>query len=219
MSNNKKLEKIKFLIFVCIVVVAIIIVATNWRFIRGLRVEKIVHFIADKGPYAVAIYLLIYAIKPFLVVIPSNVLVIVSGVLFGPVKGSILSMIGFGISGAIAFYLARFLGKDFVQSIIGKRFIKLDDNMKKDGFRILFLLRLLPVIPYDPLSYACGFTNMKFSSFLAASVLGVSIETICYSVLGKNFRNPFSWKFFLPLLIIIIVTIFSKKVMKGKKDN
>jgi uncharacterized membrane protein YdjX (TVP38/TMEM64 family) len=219
MSNSKKLDKIKFLIFACIVIVAIIIVGMNWRFIRGLRVEKIVHFIADKGPYAVGIYLLIYAVKPFLVVIPSNVLVIVSGILFGPMKGSLLSMVGFGISGAIAFYLARFLGKDFVQSIVGKKFIKLDDNMKNNGFKILFLLRLLPVLPYDPLSYACGFTNMKFSSFLAASVFGVMLETICYSVLGKNFRNPLSWKFLVPVGIIILVAIFSKKIMNIKKDK
>lgn len=219
MNESKKLDKLKFLIFVGIIITALIVVIINWKFIRELRVEKIVHFIKNKGQYAVAIYLLIYAIKPIMIFIPSNLLVIVSGILFGPVEGAILSIIGFGISAAIAFVLARFLGKDFVQGILGNKLMKLDDNMRKDGFRILFLLRLIPVMPYDPLSYACGFTNIKFSSFLAASVFGVSIETICYSFLGRNFRNPFSLKFLVPIGIIILVTILSRKIAnKDKKE-
>jgi uncharacterized membrane protein YdjX (TVP38/TMEM64 family) len=219
MNDNKKLDKLKFLIFVGIIIAAIIVVIINWRFVRELRVERVAGFIRDKGSYAIAIYLMIYALKPILIFIPSNLLVIVSGILFGPIKGSILSMIGFGISAAIAFILARFLGKDFVQSIIGNKLMKLDDNMRKDGFRILLLLRLIPILPYDPLSYACGFTNIKFSSFLAASVLGVSIETICYSFLGRSFTNPFSLKFLIPMGIIILVTIFSRKVANKKEKN
>ena len=38
---------------------------------------------------------------------------------FGPIKGFLLTMFGFFLSGTVAFYISRFLGKDFVESIIG----------------------------------------------------------------------------------------------------
>lgn len=217
MSKNKNVDKIKFAIFIVFVIIALVIVIMNWHFIKGLRIEKIVRFIHEKGPYAVGVYLLIFAIKPFFVIIPSNLLAITGGILFGPVEGFILSMLGFFISGTMAFYLSQFLGKDFVQSIVGDRFIKLDDNLNKNGFKILFLLRLLPVMPYDALSYACGFTNIKYRFFILASVLGVLAETLCFSILGPSFRHPFSLKFMIPLAVIILITVFSKKIMNMRK--
>ena len=51
-----------------------------------------------------------------------------SASVFGSIKAFILTMIGFFISGTVAFYLARFLGKDFVESIIGDKLIKLDSK-------------------------------------------------------------------------------------------
>lgn len=218
MSRNiKKTDKIKFFIFITIVVLSIIFIAINWKFFRGLNVERVVRFIKHKGPYAMAIFLAIYAVKPFLVVIPSNVVAIIGGILFGPIKGFLLSMTGFWISGTIAFYLSRFLGKDFVQSIVGDKFIKLDQNMKENGFKILLLLRLPPILPYDPLSYACGFTDVEYGAFITASVLGVVPETLCYSIMGRSFRNPFSAKFIIPLILIILATVFSKKIMDKSK--
>ena len=217
MSKNKNVDKIKFAIFIMFVIIALVMVIINWHFIKELRIEKIVRFIHEKGPYAVGVYLLIFAIKPFFVIIPSNLLAITGGILFGPVEGFILSMLGFFISGTMAFYLSQFLGKDFVQSIVGDRFIKLDDNLNKNGFKILFLLRLIPVMPYDALSYACGFTNIKYSFFILASVLGVLAETLCFSILGPSFRHPFSLKFMIPLAVIILITVFSKKLMNMRK--
>lgn len=217
MIKNKSVDKIKFAIFIVFIIIALVVVIMNWHFIRGIRLEKVVHFIHDKGPYAAGVYLLIFAIKPFFVIVPSNLLAIAGGILFGPVEGFILSIVGFFISGTVAFYLAQFLGKDFVQGIVGDKFIKLDDNMQKNGFKILLLLRLPPILPYDPLSYACGFTNVKYSTFIVASVLGIVPETLCFSILGPSFRHPFSLKFMIPLAVIILITVFSKKIMNMRK--
>ncbi|MBE6051538.1 MAG: TVP38/TMEM64 family protein [Clostridium sp.] len=218
MRKEEKKETIKFIIFMLLVMLSIVIVVKNWHFIRHLRVEKIVEYLRSKGPFATIIFLGIYAVKPFIIVMPSNIVAIVGGIIFGPVKGFLLSMLGFFISGTIAFYLSRILGKEFVQKLVGNKFMKLDDNMKNNGFKILFFLRLPPVLPYDPLSYACGFTNINYWAFIIASVLGVVPETLCYSIMGKNLSNPFSAKFIIPIVIVVLVTIFSKRIMSLKNS-
>lgn len=218
MEKSDKKDAIKFFIFMFLVMISLILIIKNWNLIRHLRVERIVNFIRSKGPFATIIFLGIYALKPFLIVMPSNVVAIVGGIIFGPVKGFIISMVGFFVSGTIAFYLARFLGKEFVQKLIGNKFMKLDDNMSNNGFKILFFLRLPPILPYDPLSYACGFTNISFFAFIMASLLGVVPETLCYSVIGKNLAYPFSIKFIIPIAIVVLVTVFSKRIMNLKNS-
>lgn len=162
---------------------------------------------------AILIYLLIFALKPILLVLPTNVIAILGGTIFGPVKGTILTSVGFGVSGTIAFFLSRFLGKDFVQGLLGNKMMKVEDSIEKDGFRIITVLRMIPIMPYDPFSYACGFTKINYRKFILASVLGVLPETICYSVLGKNFTNPLSVQFLLPIGILIFGVIVSKPLM------
>lgn len=217
MRDKNKASKIKFTILILLVLTVLTILVLNWRYIRQFKAKEIIQLIRNQGVFAELAYLLIYVIKPFLIVIPSNIVAIAGGIIFGPVEGFILSMIGFFLSGTIAFYISRILGKDFVQGIIGDRFIKLDTNIREHGFRIMFLLRLPPVLPYDPLSYASGFTNILYKDFITASVLGVVPETLCYSIIGPNFKNPLSFKFIIPVLIVIIATLLSKKVMDLRK--
>lgn len=216
--KKDRVNKIKFTIFIIFILAALIFIGANWHLIRNIKMHSIVKFAKDKGPLSIILYLLIYVIKPFLIVIPSNVIAIGGGVLFGPIRSFLLTMIGFWISGTIAFYIARFLGKDFVESIIGDKLMKLDNNMEKKGFKILFLLRLPPILPYDPLSYACGLTKIKYKDFIFASLLGVVPETLCYSIIGRQAHNPKSPMFIIPILILILGVVLSKFIMNKRHE-
>lgn len=215
--EKNKYTKIKFGVFLVLIIVALFVLFENRHAIMNIKIEQVLKFIEDKGAFAAIIYLGIYVVKPFFIIIPTNIIAIAGGMMFGPVKGFILTMIGFFITGTIAFYISRLLGRDFVEGIIGKRMLKLDENLEQNGFKILFLLRLPPILPYDPLSYACGFTKVSYKSFIIASLLGVMPETICYSILGKNFDKPFSPEFIIPVVLLIGGLIFSKKIMNKRK--
>lgn len=219
LSKIKNINIFKFIIFLIIISVVIFCTIKYGDAIKNIKPKIIVKYIRDMKPFSEIIYLMIFVVKPFFVFIPANVVFIMGSMVFGPLEGSILSIIGLWISGTIAFYLAKFLGKDFVHKILGKKLIKIDNKLGEDGFRVLFMLRLPPVLPYDPLSYACGFTEIKYSHFIAASVLGVAPETICYSILGKNFKTPFTLEFMIPICILIVGTICSKPVMDRIKNR
>ncbi|WP_297639331.1 TVP38/TMEM64 family protein [uncultured Clostridium sp.] len=215
-ENKKNYNKIKFIGFLCIIGLALFLLYENRETLMNLKIEKVLQFIEERGAFAALIYLGIYIVKPFFLIIPTNIIAIAGGMMFGPVKGFILTMVGFFITGTIAFFVSRMLGRDFVEGLLGKKMLKLDENLEKNGFKILFLLRLPPILPYDPLSYACGFTKVKYSSFIVASLLGVMPETICYSILGKNMDKPFSPEFIIPIILLVVGLIFSKKIISKK---
>ncbi|SDO74140.1 TVP38/TMEM64 family protein [Clostridium gasigenes] len=216
-SNNVK--KVKFCIFILLMVIGISIVLINWKFISNLKIENIVKFIKEKRYISVILYLGIYIIKPLLLIIPTSMLALVGGGLFGPIKGFIFTMTGFWIAGTIAFYLARSLGREFVAGILKRKFNKLESIMQKSGFKYLFILRLPPIIPYDPLSYISGLTNISYKDFILASLIGVIPETICYSIIGTSFKSPLSPQFIIPVIVLVLSTLSAKYLIgRGKKE-
>ncbi len=220
----KKIDKIRLAILIVMVFTISLLMFKHWGFIRRLSVHKLVRYIESKGPLSALVFLIIFALKPFFLVLPSAMISVVGGILFGPIKGLLLSVIGFYLSGTIAYWISRLLGRSFVEKILGKRALALDNNLEKNGFKILLLLRLPPVLPYDPLSYTCGLTKIKYWDFIFASVIGILPETTCYSFLGKNIFKPLSPQFLIPLAFIVIATIsstyfFSKsKSLSGNKN-
>lgn len=178
------------------------------------NLPELIEFLRRKNKSASCIFLASFSLKPFLLVFPSAVMSVAAGILFGPVKGFLINMLGFFISGTVAFYLSRILGKDVVDKILKDRALKQKFNLKERGFLILLLLRLPPILPYDPLSYACGLTDIKYTSFIGASLIGVVPETLCYSIMGESVLNPLSPAFIIPIIILIISTSISGILFK-----
>lgn len=214
--NKKNRERLFLGLF--IVAFLIFIFINRNRLKQFISLGNFINYVRGYGKYALFCFIGVFALKPLVLIIPSAMLSISSGIVFGPVKGFMVNMIGFFLSGTLAFYLSRFLGKDFIDKILKGRALKFNNNMEKDGFKILFLLRLPPVLPYDPLSYTCGLTKIKYKPFIVASLLGVIPETMCYSYMGENILNPLSAKFIVPLSIVLSATLLSTLAFNKSKN-
>lgn len=178
-----------------------------------------IYYIRSQGKYAYIVFMVIFALKPLVLIIPSNLLSISSGIVFGPFLGTILTSMGFFVSGSLAFFIARILGQDAVNKILRGKALNLNNRLEQDGFKVLVLLRLIPILPYDPVSYAAGLSKVKYRDFIISSVIGVLPEVICYSIIGENAMNPLSPKFFIPLSVIVLITIISGIIVKKDKAN
>lgn len=211
-----RVKKVKFYIFIAIITLGLVTLICNLETIKDININTISNMLKNNKEFSIIAFLIIFIIKPIFVILPSNLLAIISGNIFGALFGFSLIMICYFISATVAFYLSRFMGKDFVEIIMGNKFMKLDKNIESRGFKILFLIRLPPVIPFDALSYACGLTKIKYKDFITASLLGIFPETICYSILGTSFMNPLSIKFIIPIIILIIGVVLAKFVILKK---
>lgn len=218
MKTKKKINFNLIILIGLIIIITASLILTKDYWNKYTNLHNFVTLLKSYGKYAVILFLLIFSLKPFAIVIPSAMLSMAGGILFGPTEGFLLNMTGFFISGTLAFYLARFLGKDFVDNILKGKVLNLNNSMEKNGFKILFLLRLPPVLPYDPLSYTCGLSKIKYPAFILASLLGVIPETICYSFMGQNILTPCSAKFIIPLIVVLVATVFSGFAFKKSKN-
>ena len=85
----------------------------------------------------------------------------------------------------MAFVIARGLGRDAVEARLGGRLRELDANLARRGFSYMFLLRLLPIMPFNWVSYGAGVTGITFRSYVAATALGIAPLVALYAVFGS----------------------------------
>jgi uncharacterized membrane protein YdjX (TVP38/TMEM64 family) len=160
-----------------------------------------------------------YSLKPILFVIPASLLSIVAGNIFGSFYAFIYSMIGCFFSGTLAFFLAKFMGKPFVDKILKGKVLKIDSGLEKHGFLIMLLMRLSFVFPYDALSYASGLTKVKYKDFIMGTMLGIIPEMIMYSYIGKNLGTYTIKKIFIPIILMTIIAILANYLYKNYKND
>ena len=153
------------------------------------------------GAWGPVVYMLLYAVGPSFLV-PGAVMTIAGGLAFGTKWGSVYSLVGGDIGAMIAFAAGRFLGKSFVERIVGERFQSMLHRIARNGFQIILYLRMVPVIPYNALNLLAGASPITFNDYFWATMIGMIPGTILFAFLGDALWHPLSPRFFLALLLI-----------------
>jgi len=143
------------------------------QWVEGLGVWGPIVFIAGYAAAAVAF-------------VPGSLLTLAAGAIFGIVKGVIVVFVGAVLGSAAAFLIARHLARSAIEKRIAgnARFAAIDRAVGSQGLRLVFLLRLSPVFPFNLLNYALGLTRVKFSDYLLAS-FGMLPGTLLYVYYGR----------------------------------
>ena len=118
--------------------------------------------------------------------VPGSLLTLAGGALFGLVEGVLYVFTAAVLGSTLAFLLARHVARAAVSRRIegDARFRAIDRAVGEEGRKIVFLLRLSPVFPFNLLNYALGLTRVRLVDYLVAS-LGMLPGTILYVYAGK----------------------------------
>ena len=138
------------------------------------------------GPWGLV--LLAAAYTPVcLLMLPGSWLTLGAGALFSPLAAIVAISLGSTLGAAITFLFSRAIGRRRLEEWLRHRpwFAPLDRTVGEQGFRIVMLTRLTPVLPYGPLSHAFGLTRVGFGEYLLATWLGMLPATVVYVYLGS----------------------------------
>lgn len=134
------------------------------------------------GPFA---FVLFYAVA-VVAFVPGALLTLAGGALFDLFWGTVYVFIAAVIGSSAAFLVSRHLARGAVERRLGRseRFAALDRAIGEHGLKILFLMRLSPVFPFNFLNYAIGLTRISFRDYVLAS-FGMLPGTVLYVYYGK----------------------------------
>lgn len=167
-----------------LVVVGLVALILLGRQLGGVVAEG-ARRIQQLGSWAPAAFIAVYTLAT-VAFVPGLVLTLAGGALFGVVRGTLYVFVGAVFGSGAAFLIARYLARRAVERRIAAnpRFGAIDRAIGREGRKIVFLLRLSPVFPFNLLNYALGLTRVRFTDYLVAS-LGMLPGTVLYVYGGK----------------------------------
>jgi uncharacterized membrane protein YdjX (TVP38/TMEM64 family) len=146
-------------------------------------------WIDSLGAIAPIAFILLYIIIT-VAFLPASVVTLGAGVVFGVLQGSLLVFIGAMLGATAAFLVGRYLARDWVSRKIANndKFTVIDDAIGQEGRKIIFLLRLSPVFPFNLLNYTLGLTKVSLRDYVLGTV-GILPGTVMYVYLGSLVGN------------------------------
>ena len=153
------------------------------------HLQEFLGWLDGLGPWGPAVFILGYAVAT-VAFAPGSVLTLAAGALFGLVRGVVIVLIGATLGAAASFLVARYLARAAIERRLAgnERFTAIDRAIAEQGRKIVFLLRLSPVFPFNLLNYGLGLTRVRFVDYVVASV-GMLPGTILYVYYGKLARD------------------------------
>lgn len=147
--------------------------------------QNALQWINSLGAIGGIVFIGIYIIAT-LAFLPAALLTLGAGVIFGVTWGSVYVFIGATLGAIAAFLGGRYLAQGWVKEKISsyKKFAIIDKAVSKEGLKIVLLVRLSPLFPFNLLNYAFGITSVSFQDYLIGSV-GMIPGTIMYVYFGS----------------------------------
>ncbi|WP_242824202.1 TVP38/TMEM64 family protein [[Clostridium] dakarense] len=184
-----------------------------------IGIDDVKSYVNSFGTMAPVAYIIMFALVP-LTLFPDSILAIAGGLAFGLFKGYIYTAIGALIGGSISFYISRRLGRRVVKKLTKDKLDNIELMINEKGFIIVFLLRLIPLFPFDVISYGSGLTSIKYKDFLLATFLGTIPGILVFTNIGAKSLDIGSNSFYISigaliLLILISIVLKNKFILKN----
>ncbi len=149
-----------------------------------------IHWVQGFGTAGALIYGLFY-IAGVVLFFPGLLLTAPAGLLYGVVIGTLIVSPASVVGATCAFLIARYAARGWVARKLEKqeKFAAIDRAVGKNGFKMVLLLRLQPVVPFNLLNYALGLTRIGLRDYVIASWIGMFPATVLYVYLGSIVQN------------------------------
>lgn len=187
--------------------------------------KKAAALILSLHPYDDLVFIFIQILQVLSAgMIPGAVTEFIGGYLYGPVIGTLYSVIGMAIGSALAFLLAKIYGLPLVKKIVRPSILdKYDHFMEERGAIVTLIFFLIPGFPKSALCYIIGLSQMNIWTFIVIAIVGRLFGTVLASVSGNWVRTEHISKFLILLAIVVVMLVLAfflrKIILKAHKKN
>jgi uncharacterized membrane protein YdjX (TVP38/TMEM64 family) len=220
-KTNRKTAAIKAAFLLAFIIMAVALV--RFTPVKGyFRAEKLGLLLATAGFWAPVAYVVIYAAGVCLF-IPGTPLTVLGAAIFG-YSGFFYVWVGAVIGSSVAFFIGRYLGRDFAASLIGDKLKKYDDAVGRNGFATVLYLRLV-YFPFTAMNFGMGLTKVRFADYFAGTALGIIpgvfififfVGTVKEVWASGRWEELLSWKIFFSLGLFVF-SFFIPKIVERIK--
>ncbi len=201
------------------ILISLIVLVRESGLVNFLDIESARATIEGYGALAPLFYVLLYIIASLLF-IPGTPLTLASGALFGPLFGTIYTIVGATIGAVASFLVMRFIGGGLVKrggGDIAKRLREYDEKLKQHGLATVLFLRLVPLFPFNGLNFALGLTSVRFGDYVLGTLLGIIPGTFVFVFFGDSLASLSVVKIIVAVFFIVLLSLLGHLIIKRSK--
>lgn len=181
---------------------------------RYLEPETLRTLFASFGIVAPLAYIACYTVAPALM-LPGLPISMAGATVFGPVWGVVYTIIGATLGACVAFLIARYAARDWVErQLVGSRWNRLDSETAQNGWKAVAFTRLIPLFPFNLLNFAFGLTKISFLQYAVATFIFMLPGTIAFITFSSSLlgllKGKVSREFFIGIVLIVAVSMIPK---------
>lgn len=194
----------------------------------GKNREVLLFWVEKRIFFASVIFCIIYITFVAFSVPFATVLTVSGGFLFGGVLGSVLSGVSATCGASLLFLIVKSGFGHYldIETIDNKILADMRAGIKKNIWTYLFLIRLIPVIPFWLANIVPALLRVKLTVYVITTFCGIMPATFLYSYIGSSIDSSFNGEtldlsmishpeFFIPVSILII--LFLLPLIKNRK--
>ncbi len=172
-----------------------------------------------------------------LLMMPTFILMVAGGFLFGLWKGALLTWLVYQFAAILTFLIGRTQARKWIEKRIenNPRFMTLDHAIHGSGFKIVLLVRLAVMVPYNILNYAFGLTKVYLRDYALGTALGSVPMISLYVFVGTTVTNLRSltsqaedfagdWRVILAeiiavVIVLLVITRFASRALARELES
>lgn len=195
--------KTQWMIAVVLLIFGVATLLYQWI---DLRPGEIRDYIVQFGWLAPVVYIVLFTVRP-LILFPTSVLSVAGGLAFGTLPGVVYTVIGATLSALVAYYVAVRYGDRFLSHFESDGYEKIQHKIEEDGFFYVLILRLIPLVNFDLVSYASGLAKVKRPAYILATMVGMIPGAFANNFLGSSLASGDMKMVLFALAVLIVLTL------------
>jgi phospholipase D1/2 len=211
------------------VLLAVIVLTVVWRWTPlsdylNPETLKVTAQAIESYPLTPLIVVAVFSIAGLLA-FPVTLLIVTAALTFGPVWGSLYSLIGSVLSALLGYGVGHYLGRNSVQKLAGSSLNKLSRRLAHHGMLAVVTVRIIPVAPFAVINLVAGASHIKTRDFILGTVLGMLPGILGITVFADSLvrtvqePDPAQIGLFITIVLVVFSVMLGLKMLLNRKQD
>jgi uncharacterized membrane protein YdjX (TVP38/TMEM64 family) len=182
------------------------------------RIESWVSQFGIMGPIVI---ILAMTVQMFLFIIPNVLLMMIAIISYGPVWGSVISVIGVFTASSLGYYIGTKLNPYTLDKFVSiKKQEKIQAFIDDYGVGAIIITRLSS-FSNDALSFVAGVLEMQYKKYILSTLAGIIPLIITLAIFGRNgkIEKALIWIAAVSLVLLVLYIVIDKRRKKNGKSR
>lgn len=154
------------------------------------NIDRLGAWFDELGWWAPAAFILLW-VAASVFFLPGLVLTIMGGLIFGAAWGTLWTTIGANLGAVAAFLIGRYAARGMVEAMMERNAAlrRIDEGVRRHGWRMLMITRLVPVFPFNVQNYVYGLTGISLRTYILVTLPCMVPATLAYNLAAGSIRT------------------------------